>query len=188
MDENRILNAMGENIPFSENTFDIVFSTNVLEHVQDPGRVLSEALRVLKPRGVLQIIYPNYHSYFDGHYNIIHPPILSNNFFQWYVKTFFSRDPAFAKTLRTELNVKWTKKQIEKLKNSYDLEVLSLGKEIFIERINNLNFDTSGNLIKVKAFLTVLKKIGVNVLIGKIMLLMNGWSPIILTLRKKQIY
>jgi ubiquinone/menaquinone biosynthesis C-methylase UbiE len=184
MDENRILNAMGENIPFADNTFDIVFSTNVLEHVQDPGKVLSEALRVLKPSGVLQIIYPNYHSYFDGHYNIIHPPILSNKFFQWYVKTIFSRDPAFAKTLRTELNVKWTIKQIDKLKNNYDFEVLSLGKEIFIERINNLNFDTSGNLIKVKAFLTILRRIDINVLIGKIMSKLNAWSPIILTLRK----
>ena len=186
IDENRIINAMGENIPFIDDTFDVVFSTNVLEHVKDPVKVLSEALRVLKPGGILQIIYPNYHSYYDGHYNIIHPPIPSNKFFQWYVKTFFCRDPAFAKTLRTELNVKWTQKNIKKLIGTYDFEILSFGKEVFIERMENLNFDTTGNLIKVKAFLSIMKRMKVNVMMGKIILLLNGWSPIILTLRKKR--
>jgi len=158
IDENRIIDAMGENIPFINDTFDVVFSTNVLEHVNDPVQVLSEAIRVLKPGGILQIIYPNYHSYFDGHYNIIHPPIISNKFFQWYVKTFFARDPAFAKTLRTELNVKWTEENIAKLKRTYDFEILSFGKEVFLKRMENLNLDTTGNLIKIKSFLRIMKR------------------------------
>lgn len=188
IDENRIINASGENIPFSDNTFDVVFSTNVLEHVENPAKVLSEALRVLKPGGILQIIYPNYHSYYDGHYNIFHPPIPSNKFFQWYVRTIFNRDSSFAKTLRTELNMKWTRKNIKQLSNTYNIEILSFGKEVFLERIKNLNFVTTGNLIKVKAFLNVMKRMKVNVAMGRIILLLNAWSPIILTLRKKQTF
>ena len=186
IDENRIINAAGENIPFGDNTFDVVFSTNVLEHVDNPAKVLCEALRVLKPGGILQIIYPNYHSYYDGHYNIFHPPIPSNKFFQWYIKTIFNRDPSFAKTLRTELNMKWTRKNIRQLNNSYNIETLSFGKEVFLERIKYLNFVTTGHLIKAKAFLNVMKRMKVNVAIGRMILLLNGWSPIILTLRKNE--
>ena len=44
----RILDASGESLPFEDETFDIVYSTNVLEHVRHPARVLDEALRVLQ--------------------------------------------------------------------------------------------------------------------------------------------
>src|SRR5579863_10020663 len=36
IDPDRITNAFGENVPFEDNSFDIVYSANVLEHVQDP--------------------------------------------------------------------------------------------------------------------------------------------------------
>ncbi len=44
-------------IPFPENTFDIIFCNHVLEHVQDDKKAMSEMLRVLKPGGwaILQI-------------------------------------------------------------------------------------------------------------------------------------
>lgn len=184
IDEKRIINATGENIPFAADIFDIVYSSNALEHTSDPFKVLSEALRVLKPGGLLQVIYPNYHSYYDGHYNIIHPPIFSNRFFQWYVKNIFHRDSEFAKTLRTELNAGWTKRKLDILKNTYNFEILSLGEEIFLQRIMDLDFDTTGNLSRVRDFLKIMKKLKMNYLIGKIMILLNAWSPVILTLRK----
>ena len=185
IDELRIINAVGEAIPFADDLFDIVYSTNALEHTSDPLKVLYEAIRVLKPGGILQIIYPNYHSYFDGHYNIIHPPIITNTFFQWYVKNIFNRDPEFAKTLRTELNVMWTKRSLDILKHTYEYEVLTLGKETFLQRITSLDFDTTGNLLKIKSLLEAIKILKLNILIGKMMILLSAWSPIILTLRKK---
>lgn len=39
-------------IPFRKNTFDLVICTEVLEHVDDPKRVLLEIKRVLKDNGV----------------------------------------------------------------------------------------------------------------------------------------
>ncbi len=38
-------------IPFEDNTFDVVFCNHVLEHVEDDEKVLSEFYRVLKPGG-----------------------------------------------------------------------------------------------------------------------------------------
>lgn len=43
--------ATGESIPFPEGTFDIVYCCDVLEHVQDLGKVIAEISRVLKPDG-----------------------------------------------------------------------------------------------------------------------------------------
>ena len=42
----------GENLPYANNAFDCVFCCDVLEHVQDLPKVISEIARVLKPNGV----------------------------------------------------------------------------------------------------------------------------------------
>ncbi len=48
----------GENLPFNDHFFDIVFSSNVLEHVEKIDKVLSESKRVLKPTGLAIHIMP----------------------------------------------------------------------------------------------------------------------------------
>lgn len=45
------LEGSGERIPFPDRSFDVVFCCDVLEHVSDLGRVISEISRVLKPGG-----------------------------------------------------------------------------------------------------------------------------------------
>src|SRR5215831_3044766 len=47
-------------LPFAENEFDTVVSTEVLEHVPDPLRALREMHRVLKPGGCLVLSTPMY--------------------------------------------------------------------------------------------------------------------------------
>jgi SAM-dependent methyltransferase len=49
----------GESIPYTDETFELVFSDNVLEHLSDPKKVFSEILRVLKPGGVFLAKTPN---------------------------------------------------------------------------------------------------------------------------------
>lgn len=48
----------GRNIPFPDASFDIVFSSNVLEHVLDLPQLQSEIRRVLKPRGYCVHLMP----------------------------------------------------------------------------------------------------------------------------------
>lgn len=45
--------APGEEVPFPDGYFDVVFCTNVLDHTEDPDRVLSEIRRALKDGGLL---------------------------------------------------------------------------------------------------------------------------------------
>ena len=44
--------GIGEHLPYADNSFDNVFCCDVLEHVQDLPKVISEISRVLKPGGV----------------------------------------------------------------------------------------------------------------------------------------
>lgn len=42
----------GENLPFKDSSFDLVYCCDVLEHVPEPGLLVAEAARVLRPGGV----------------------------------------------------------------------------------------------------------------------------------------
>src|SRR3989344_7374172 len=57
--EYRILDADLMEGVFEPNTFDFIFSSNVLEHVRNPVRVLSSAQVVLKGDGIAVHIVPN---------------------------------------------------------------------------------------------------------------------------------
>lgn len=46
-------------IPFPENTFDFVVSSEVIEHTPDPYKALHEIYRVLKPGGTMVLSTPN---------------------------------------------------------------------------------------------------------------------------------
>jgi SAM-dependent methyltransferase len=51
--------ADGSRLPFADETFDRVYLLDIIEHVVDYGRVLSEAIRVLRPGGILWLSTPS---------------------------------------------------------------------------------------------------------------------------------
>ncbi|MFV1960321.1 MAG: bifunctional 2-polyprenyl-6-hydroxyphenol methylase/3-demethylubiquinol 3-O-methyltransferase UbiG [Acidimicrobiia bacterium] len=51
--------AVGESLPFSDNSIDAVTCSEVLEHVDDVGAVVAEISRVLRPDGLLVFSMPN---------------------------------------------------------------------------------------------------------------------------------
>lgn len=57
-----VLQSTIEDAPFKDDEFDAVTLFGVLEHVPDPIKVLTEALRVVKPGGVIAVIVPNVYS------------------------------------------------------------------------------------------------------------------------------
>jgi ubiquinone/menaquinone biosynthesis C-methylase UbiE len=48
-----------ESLPFEDNSFDMVFSSHVLEHIPDFGKAMKEIYRVLKPNGFLFCVIPS---------------------------------------------------------------------------------------------------------------------------------
>lgn len=67
--------GVGEVLPFRDETFDMVVSVAVLEHVKDPFRCAKEIMRVLKKGGTLFSAIPflqPYHGYPHHYYNMTH--------------------------------------------------------------------------------------------------------------------
>jgi len=56
-----------ENMPYRDNSFDIVLMEDVLEHVEDPKKVIQECYRVLKLGGKLIIKFPSFKGMFSHH-------------------------------------------------------------------------------------------------------------------------
>lgn len=61
LDEGRVCDA--NSIPYPDGSFDLIFSDNVFEHLDEPELVLKEAARVLKPGGHLLFKTPNRRHY-----------------------------------------------------------------------------------------------------------------------------
>lgn len=90
----RILIGVGEDLPFTDESFDFVLSQQVLEHVNDPERVLVEIKRVLRPGGEVLIAAPNYMSFSENHYRIAWFPGMPARLGAIYLRL-RGRNPAF---------------------------------------------------------------------------------------------
>jgi ubiquinone/menaquinone biosynthesis C-methylase UbiE len=155
-----------------------------LEHTQDPAKVLSESIRVLKHGGIAHIITPNYWSYFDGHYAAFHPPIFSNRFFCWWISTVYGKDPQFAATIRTELNPRWVAKQLSIISSITPIEVIGMGENTFKERMKNAHTGNWMALSKLQRILVFTKKFKLNWLAAIIIIMLKGWTPLIISVKK----
>lgn len=63
-----------EKLPFKKNSFDIIISNHVIEHVLNQNKHLSEMKRILKHGGFVYLATPNKYSFIEPHYKI---PFLS---------------------------------------------------------------------------------------------------------------
>ncbi|MCX7109973.1 MAG: methyltransferase domain-containing protein [Proteobacteria bacterium] len=186
IDSNRILDARGENLPFDDESFDIVYSANVLEHTDDPIRVLTEAVRILKKGGILYFEIPNYLSYFEGHYMIFQPPILWKPMLPFWVAYIFRRDPTFARTLQTQINPVWCRKVVNEINHIYPIKLDSLGEDTFLSRLSQpFNFETQQVKGKLSSLISILQKINFKNWIGRSIVSMQGHYPIYLVLHRE---
>jgi SAM-dependent methyltransferase len=62
-----ITNAAGEALPYENDSFDLILSHEVLEHVQDDRQAVQEMVRVLRPGGRAVIFVPNRGYPFETH-------------------------------------------------------------------------------------------------------------------------
>jgi ubiquinone/menaquinone biosynthesis C-methylase UbiE len=186
IDPERVVNSVGESLPFSDESFDVVYSANVLEHTENPEHVLRESLRVLRKGGVLHMEMPNYLSYFEGHYMVIQPPIFWKPMLPAWVRMVFRRDPSFARTLQTKINPLWCRRTMRTLGKTYPLELISVGDDLFLERLSQtFKFETetvAGNLHRVIGLVTKLNR---GNWIGHLIVALKGHYPIYLTVRKR---
>jgi SAM-dependent methyltransferase len=117
-----LLSAASENLPFPEAFFDVILSHEVLEHVRDDRRVVSEMVRTLKPGGRMIVFVPNrgypfetHGVYWRGKYRFGNIPLINYLPRGWrdrlapHVRVYASRD---LERLFVHLPVKVIQKQI----------------------------------------------------------------------------
>jgi len=141
--------AVGEKLPFKDNTFDAVLSFAVLEHVKDPFLCAQEIIRVLKPDGKLMCQVPflqPYHGYPHHYYNMTETGLI-NLFKELTVESCYvphNGHPIF--TLSWFLNT-WcnglTEKNLKQFKNLQIKDLLDPGQN-YLEKpyVKNLSQDT----------------------------------------------
>ena len=59
--------GFAEALPYDDDTFDFIVSTDVLEHVNDVAAVMAECFRVLRPGGRLLVVFPQYFQPLEAH-------------------------------------------------------------------------------------------------------------------------
>ncbi len=186
LDPERIIRVTDDILPFSDSTFDIVYAGNVLEHTEDPLKVMAEAMRVLRPGGILHAETPNFLSYFEGHYFVPQPPL----FWRWMLPVWvrlLGRDPSFAYTLRTEINPLWYRRAVKQVNKQYPAKLISTRAEIFLERLEqpfefHMEPCTASQLGKSIRFMQYLN---IGNWIGRLVVLAQGHYPIYLTVRRE---
>ena len=75
IDNARFVQGDGETLPFTAESFDLVLSHSVIEHVHLPEAYLAECHRVLRPGGVLFLQTPPYLSFAGAHLSRLRVPI-----------------------------------------------------------------------------------------------------------------
>jgi len=106
-----VMAAVGEKLPFQDNTFDVVMSFQVLEHVADPAAVVSEVYRIMKPGGWLYLTTDNYLSFREAHYGVTWLPLLPKRLGSVYLRL-RGRPTEFLHTSITYVTLPWVRRML----------------------------------------------------------------------------
>jgi len=96
-DHLKLIEAPGEKIPLEDNKIHYVFSTNVLDHCENPNQVISEAQRILRQDGEfycsVHVVYPilSFLSPLIKYFDKNHPKHFSEAYFLNLLKSKFKK-------------------------------------------------------------------------------------------------
>lgn len=101
VDDKIVYDIRGEDMHALNDLFDVVYSYQVLEHVDDIEKVLGSCKSILKPKSICYFTIPNYDSFYEGHYRILWLPFVLRNkkIAKLYINKVFKRDPSYIETL-----------------------------------------------------------------------------------------
>ncbi|MDD4900746.1 MAG: class I SAM-dependent methyltransferase [Patescibacteria group bacterium] len=141
-------NARAENLPFDIDTFDIVVSIFIIEHIKNYQQAILEMVRVLKPGGVLWLKCPNYLYPYEFHYKRYYFPFLPKFIEQIYFNIVSDRRSEYFTNL-TRITpcslVKFLKKNNFKFKD-LSLETVK-SKNLFYRVLHKIGIYSQINLV-----------------------------------------
>jgi len=143
------------NLPFEDNSIDIIIANDAIEHVDEPERVITECLRVLKRDGRLYMNFPPYYHPFGAH--------LSDAIGMPWVHMFFSE--------RTLIDV--YKDAVKDLPDGEDRIDFRISKDE-----KGLEYFSYINKMTVKRFKKIKNELGLNVVYYKEIPLRSFFAPL----------
>jgi ubiquinone/menaquinone biosynthesis C-methylase UbiE len=180
LDPDILLNGVGEHMPFPDQSFDAVISSNVLEHVADPAKVLAECFRVLRPGGTCHMVIPNFGSWWEGHYGLLWLPHSPHWLGRLRVRL-AGRDPDYVDTLQLitpGMMKRWIAPFFDRI------EVKGWGQALFEERVQSLNFEEYSTLGLAKDLLRIGHRLGIINILLRLARIFRWETPIVLTFVK----
>lgn len=134
-------------LSYPDESFDVISFWNVLEHVPDYKKAISEAKRVLKPDGLIFIIAPNYCSFRkEAHYHVPWVPMFPKTIAKMYLK-YLKRETYFLDNCIFYISMFGLKKYVKSQNLHISTNVLEK-----IER--GINFNST----RVNAFIRICKR------------------------------
>ena len=107
--------ADAENIPYSDNSFDLVYSWGVIHHSPDTQKCLEEIIRVTKPGGTIKIMVYNRYSFF-ALYQWLRAALLKGRPFQTLSTVLFNHQ-------ESKGTKAYTAGEIKKMASSYPVSI-----------------------------------------------------------------
>ncbi|MBA4420925.1 MAG: class I SAM-dependent methyltransferase [Anaerolinea sp.] len=176
-----VLRAVGETTPFASNSMDLVVSFTVFEHVLDPMAVLRESVRVLRPGGHLYFTFPNYGSWWEGHYAILWIPHIPKPLARVYLRL-LGRNPDFVNHLQL-IDYQRLSGMVETLGDQ--VEVIDYGGKIWEDRLRTIGIENYAQLGKLKNWVKILHKLRLVELVIRLGRKAHWETPFVLILKKK---
>lgn len=129
LDSSVVAAAVGEQLPFSDSSFDLVVMDQVIEHVSNQLRVLAEAYRVLKPGGAIYVACPNYLRFYEPHYKIWFLPLMPKFLASIFLRL-RSRNPVLLKQVTYTTN--WRVRKL--LRTITPAQLIDLNRDSFFAK------------------------------------------------------
>jgi SAM-dependent methyltransferase len=171
----------GNKVPLPDASFDLVVSFQVLEHVGSPAATLDECVRLLKPGGMMYHVFPNYHSFYEGHYKVLWLPFLNQRLGRWYLKLRRRYTPYY-ETLNI-LKPKEVKRTLARYGD--DLEVLSLGRREFLDKFTENQINKIDQKLLRTSFKAIHRLKGLKAAVLKTIAALDLYYPVTIIAEKK---
>ncbi|MBI4384819.1 MAG: class I SAM-dependent methyltransferase [Nitrospinae bacterium] len=103
----RIINGYLEDVPFEANSFDVIFLSDLLEHVVRPAPFMQKVVDLLRPGGIIYIVTPNPEHWSCRlfgknwvHFKDEHPAFYPKKTFNWMERKYGLRLIAYSSVLK----------------------------------------------------------------------------------------
>lgn len=174
-----IIEGVGENIPLPNESVDLILCHTVIEHVRDVPKVISEMNRVLAPGGIIHLEAPNYIWPYEPHLGVWCIPLLGKRFVKFCATmqgkgrlTDFLNHLQFVHPI-----------YLEELFNKHSLQY----KNRSIYKIESAFLQTADirHYKKLAKMLIILKAIGLDRLVVKLLRTFRIYPSVLYTIRKQ---